>query len=306
MVVYCEVWKCRIIKYYQDNKESMRRVGKLFTVGKSSISRWLRDNKEEKERKLSRVNKEKREDLKRIIKDIIGNNWIGRAKDIQEILEKKHKIIKSISTIWRIMRDLEMSHKQVRKVVETKKNTEEIKEEYKRSIREIGYENVLCYDEVGFQLEMDPKKGWSMKGTRCEIKKSKGGRTNYTGCFLISKDGIESWKIKKRGVKGDDLIEFFEGTNHEKVRDKSLVLDNARSHHRKDVKEKIEQLGMKGKWLPPYSPELNPIEEVFSWLKRRLRMMRIRVEKDLREGIEVLVEELRVKGVLERFKHSYD
>ena len=32
---------------------------------------------------------------------------------------------------------------------------------------------MLCLDEVGFQLGMDPKKGWSKKGTRCIIKKQK-------------------------------------------------------------------------------------------------------------------------------------
>ena len=311
MVVYCQTWKTRIIKYYQDNYEGMRSVGKLFTVGKSSISRWIRSIKEKEENKSIRVQKDKKgtkinEDLRRIIKEIIGDTWIGRAKDIQDILEKKYKIIKSVSTIWRIMKDLELSHKQVRKKVETPKNTVEIKEEYKQKIKEIGYQNVLCFDEVGFQLEMDPKKGWSRKGSRCLIKKSKGGRTNYTGCFLISVNGIENWKIKKGGVKGDDLIEFFEKTDKEKTKKKTLVLDNARSHHRKDVKEKLQKLEIVGKWLPPYSPELNPIEEVFSWLKTRLRRMRIRKEEELKQSIEVLVRELNNKGVLERFKHSYE
>jgi transposase len=204
------------------------------------------------------------------------------------------------------MKHLELSHKQVRKKVETNKNTVEIKEEYKRDIKEIGYEKVICFDEVGFQLEMDPKKGWSRKGTRCLIKKSKGGRTNYTGSFLISVYGIENWKIKKGSVKGDDLLEFFDQTNKDTIKNKTLVLDNARSHHRKDVKEKLNKLGIVGKWLPPYSPELNPIEEVFSWLKTRLRRMRIRKEDELKNGIEVLVKELNKKGVLERFKHSYE
>jgi transposase len=290
----------------------MRSVGRLFTVGKSSISRWnIHVQDEEENNKQIRLQTDRkgskmREDLKNMIKEIMGDTWIGRAKDVQEVLEKKYNVIKSVSTIWRMMKHLELSHKQVRKKVETKNNTQEVKEEYKRVIKEIGYEKVLCFDEVGFQLEMDPKKGWSKKGTRCLIKKSKGGRTNYTGSFLISVDGIESWKIKKGGFKGDDLLEFFDQTNKDTIKNKTLVLDNARSHHRKDVKEKLEKLGITGKWLPPYSPDLNPIEEVFSWLKTRLRRMRIRKEEELKKGIEELVKELNTKGVLERFKHSYE
>jgi transposase len=157
----------------------MRVVGKIFNVGKSSISRWLLDSKNYSIQ--SRI-KNRKEHHK---------NWIGRAKDVQNILEKEHKIIKSISTIWRIIRNLGLSYKQVRKKVEMNKNTEEIKRNYKRDIRELGYNKVLCFDEVEFQLDMDPKKGWSRKGTRCVIIKSKGGRTNYSGCFLISSEGVE-------------------------------------------------------------------------------------------------------------------
>ena len=58
--------------------------------------------------------------------------------------------------------------------------------------------------------------------------------------------------------------------------------------------------------VPPYSPELNPIEEVFGWLKNRLRRMRIGNEKELREGITKLELELKVTGVLERYRRSYD
>jgi transposase len=286
----------------------MRVVGKIFNVGKSSISRWLLDSKNYsiQSRIKNRKEHHKNRNIILIIKEILGDNWIGRAKDVQNILEKEHKIIKSISTIWRIIRNLGLSYKQVRKKVEMNKNTEEIKNNYKRDIRELGYNKVLCFDEVGFQLEMDPKKGWSRKGTRCVIKKSKGGRTNYSGCFLISSEGVEHWEIKKGSVKSDDLLKFFGNSNEDILKGKTLVLDNARTHHKKEVKDKLTNLEIIGKYLPPYSPELNPIEEVFGWLKTELRRMKIRKEDELKNGIELLVKKIREKGILERFKHSYD
>lgn len=45
---------------------------------------------------------------------------------------------------------------------------------------------------------------------------------------------------------------------------------------------------------------------VLGWLKNRLRRMRIRNEKDLREGITLLELELKEVGVLERYRRSYD
>ena len=299
MKVYNTFWKERIVRYYKKSKKSLREVGKIFSVGKSSISRWLKSEKVVKETK--------KDNLEEMIGKIIGENWVGRVKDIQEILERDYGLVKSISTIWRRVENKGYSYKQVRKKVEMDKNSIEKKEEYKSEINKIGYEKVLCFDEVGFQLGMDPKKGWSKKGTRCVIKNKKGGRENYSGCFLISREGIVNWEVKKGSIKKEDMVGFLDRTGKlEKLEKKVLVLDNARTHHTEDVKKKLEELGVEGRWLPPYSPELNPIEEMFSMLKRRLRYMRIRTEKELREGIRKVVSEINRKGLLGMFRHSYE
>lgn len=50
-----------------------------------------------------------------------------------------------------------------------------------------------------------------------------------------------------------------------------VVLDNLSSHKSDAVREAIEEAGAELLFLPPYSPDLNPIEQVFSKLKRALR-----------------------------------
>ena len=51
-----------------------------------------------------------------------------------------------------------------------------------------------------------------------------------------------------------------------------LVMDNARIHHNEDLVTAVEDIGCRILYLPPYSPDLNPIETAFSalksWLKR--------------------------------------
>jgi transposase len=51
-----------------------------------------------------------------------------------------------------------------------------------------------------------------------------------------------------------------------------LVMDNARIHHNEDLVAAVEDIGCRILYLPPYSPDLNPIETAFSalksWLKR--------------------------------------
>ena len=58
-------------------------------------------------------------------------------------------------------------------------------------------------------------------------------------------------------------------------------------------------------YLPPYSPELNPIEEVFGWLKRKLRYKMIKEGNELEKEIEKLVTEINKKGVINYYRNSY-
>lgn len=50
-----------------------------------------------------------------------------------------------------------------------------------------------------------------------------------------------------------------------------VIMDNLSSHKRKDALESIEKAGASISFLPPYSPELNPIENVFSKIKQLIR-----------------------------------
>ena len=55
-----------------------------------------------------------------------------------------------------------------------------------------------------------------------------------------------------------------------------VAMDNMRSHHVKAVREILEAKGMKVLYLPPYSPDLNPIEKMWSKMKAILRCWKIR------------------------------
>ena len=48
-----------------------------------------------------------------------------------------------------------------------------------------------------------------------------------------------------------------------------VVMDNATFHKRSDTQELLEQHGHHILWLPPYSPDLNPIEKMWAWVKKK-------------------------------------
>lgn len=68
--------------------------------------------------------------------------------------------------------------------------------------------------------------------------------------------------------------------------DDVIVIDNMRSHHAKTVKEVLDKSGIKYLYLPPYSPDLNPIEKMWSKVKAYLRKVKIRTTSELPEAIE--------------------
>lgn len=59
-----------------------------------------------------------------------------------------------------------------------------------------------------------------------------------------------------------------------------------RSHHAKDVKAILEQFDIRYLYLPPYSPDLNPIEKLWSKIKAFLRKEKVRVAEELPAAID--------------------
>jgi len=72
-----------------------------------------------------------------------------------------------------------------------------------------------------------------------------------------------------------------------------LVMDNVRFHLREDIQDMIEERGMHVVFLPPYSPDFNPIETAFSctkaWIRRNnMRVRRAMESPDKSEAIAIL------------------
>lgn len=69
--------------------------------------------------------------------------------------------------------------------------------------------------------------------------------------------------------------------NFEYMRNSYLIMDNAPIHKRADIQEMVEKRGYRCVYLPPYSLELNPIEQFWSVVKSKLKRHEIFQEKTL-------------------------
>ncbi|WUR04947.1 DDE-3 domain-containing protein [Vairimorpha necatrix] len=89
---------------------------------------------------------------------------------------------------------------------------------------------------------------------------------------VITINGLLAYEFKRGAYNSESFMNFvgnklsmFFRNNPGKV----LIVDNASFHHSREVLQKLNNLGINHKFLPPYSPQLNPIEEFFSMLKAR-------------------------------------
>ena len=134
---------------------------------------------------------------------------------------------------------------------------------------------IIYIDESGFSLDMPRHYGWSSKGTRCYGKRDwqARGRINVTGALLNNRllnVGLFDGNINSDVFYAWMTQEVLPQAPPEAV----IVLDNAAFHKRKDIQAAVKEAGMTLEYLPPYSPDLNPIEHKWAQAKALRRKLR--------------------------------
>ena len=134
-------------------------------------------------------------------------------------------------------------------------------------------------DETGCDARNYMRKfGYSLRGTRAEYHRLliRGQRISAVGA--IASDGLTAVELKTGTVNADVFIDFARGTliptmqPFDGTTPKSIaVLDNCSVHHTHAVADVFEAAGILVMFLPPYSPDYNPIEEAFSYIKGYLK-----------------------------------
>jgi transposase len=101
-----------------------------------------------------------------------------------------------------------------------------------------------------------------------------------TACMVV--DGATTKDVFRAYVEQILLPTLIEGD--------IVVLDNLSAHKNQEVKNLIESVGAQLWYLPPYSPDLNPIEKMWSKIKSILRKLKARTEEALIEAIAKALE----------------
>jgi transposase len=148
-------------------------------------------------------------------------------------------------------------------------------------------ERFVFVDECSSKTSLAPLYGWSRKGERAYQKAPRNWGKNIT---LLSSMGKERGMGASLVVEGSTNGMVFETYLKDVLlptleKGQVVVMDNLSAHKGERVRELIEAKGCELVYLPPYSPDFNPIEQAFSKLKSYLREACARTQDTLMEVI---------------------
>jgi len=146
--------------------------------------------------------------------------------------------------------------------------------------RMFGFKNLIYVDETGFDAHTYRPSGWAMKG--CKIfGEVTGKRSRRTNLIMAQRHGRKGHKKEWRApmlFQGSCNAKLFEMWVEECLMKELheptiVVMDNASFHNHKRVQDILAKDYHLLVPLPPYSPDLNPIEGTFGGMKKRRQGM---------------------------------
>ena len=133
-------------------------------------------------------------------------------------------------------------------------------------------ERLIFIDESGLSTKMARLRGWAPKGERCCAAIPHGHWKTITFVGGLTLGGFVAPMLLDGPMDGASFLAWVEQMLAPTLRAGDIVvMDNLSAHKVAGVGQAIEARGAELLYLPPYSPDLNPIEQVFAKLKTLLR-----------------------------------
>ena len=152
---------------------------------------------------------------------------------------------------------------------------------------------------------MTRRRGRRLRGQRLIEKVTHGHWKTTTLIAALDHRGIRCSNVMDGAINGDAFAAFVETTRVPTLKPGDIVvLDNLSSHKRSDAREMIEAAGASLWFLPPYSPDLNPIENAFSKLRRLYESAGHRTIDTMWRNTQMLLDAITPSDAMGFFKHA--
>ena len=167
-------------------------------------------------------------------------------------------------------------------------------------ITNIDINKIVCIDETYFHSNNSKNSGWSKIGHRIMHHK-KTNPIKYSGLMNITNKQIINYKIYSSNINTNIFYEYMVHLNNI-FKNHYFLMDNVSFHKSKIIKTIFNNSTNLLLFIPPYSPQFNPIEEVFSELKRNISYTsKCHIKKKISKSIQTIKQ----KHLRNYFKYSF-
>ena len=211
-----------------------------------------------------------------IIGLILENPTLYLDELVQEVSELTSVLV-SPATICRLLKRYGFTRKKVRQIAAQRCYT--LRGAFMAQSTMFTRDMFVWIDETGSDARDHMRKfGYALRGMTPTAHRllARGQRVNAIAALASS--GVVAVDLVLETVSGSDFFDFlrgslipnmmpFNGSNPHSI----IIMDNCSVHHIAEVRHLLQQVGILVLYLPPYSPDLNPAEEAFSFVKSYLK-----------------------------------
>ena len=248
------------IKMYM-HLRSYRKLAQLTGISKSTLHRWVTTSpvmqRNVKARKATA-------EVLQAIKNLLDHSPGMSAKQVRQEL---HGCIAD-KAIRCCIRKLGYTRKRLTRVV-CKQGLEEQSAAIRLTQQRLPQDRTISIDESAFYFDMKPHYGYSPRGTRARAAKHSHYQSKWTLLMAVSNERVVGYKLFKGSCNADLFKELIQSLDVQQER--FLLMDNVAFHKTEAVQQCIASRGLQAVFLPPYSPQFQPIEHVFSVVKAAYR-----------------------------------
>jgi transposase len=171
--------------------------------------------------------------------------------------------------------------------------------------RRIDPARLVFIDETWAKTNMAPLRGWAPQGERLAAKVPFGHWNTMTFIAALRHDRLEAPWLLDCPINGDRCLAYVANVLVPTLRRGDVVsADNLQSHKRHAVRAAIRRVGARLRFLPKYSPDLNPIEQLFAKLKHLLRKAAARTQDTVCQAIGTLLDSFTAQECANYFTNS--
>ena len=306
MNAYSTDLRQRIVSAVERHDGSIRQIARRFQVDPSFITKLMKrfrqtGSLEPKPHGGGRSPAFDQDDLERL-RQRVAERPDATLQELRQFMGMKG----SLAAIGRALRKLDITRKKksLHAAEQDRPEVQKKRRAFQRKVKPIEPERLVFVDETGVTTAMTPAYGRAPRGERV-VASAPASWESMTVIAALGLEGVRAPLALPGSSNGPTFLAYVEQVLVPELREGDVVIfDNLGSHLSPAVAEAIEGAGARVMRLPPYSPDFNPIEKMFSKFKEMLRRVGARTKKKIYEAVGHALKQMRRQDIIGWFQEA--